>query len=201
VVVFSGRRVATAGAVCLALLAAGCGDDEEPEGGSPPEAPSSSSSSSTTTAPTDPTGSTTAPAVEPATGPPLKVKGVSLRLPEGWHVDNTDASFLHVGAADDRSGVINLGSFPALDPDVSLNRLARSTIRTGGYEPGEILPETTVAGRPAFHVAGPVAGDPSEEFGLVHDGEIVSVEFVFFRGPAAGRQELIESVLATVELG
>ena len=47
-------------------------------------------------------------------------------------------------------------------------------------------PPTTMAGQPAFHVAGEVVGDYSEEFGLIHDGEIVSVEFVFFRGPEAG---------------
>ena len=79
--------------------------------------------------------------------------------------------------------------------------MAQSTQRTGGYPPNAVQPPTTMAGLPAFHVAGRVAGDDSEEFGLIHDGEIVSVEFVFLRGPEAGRQELIESVLATVELG
>ncbi len=192
----------TGAALCLVLLVGGCsGDDPEAKDPPPSGSPSASDSPSEPTEPTGPTGPTDDPAtVEPATGPPLTVKGVSLRMPEGWHLDNDDASFMVVGAADDRTAIINLGSFPSLDPDVSLRRLARSTLRTGGYSNGKVLPEATMAGRPAFHVTGDVAGDWTEEFGLIHEGEIVSVEFVFRRGPKAGRQELIDSVLATVEL-
>lgn len=194
---FSGRWTACA-ALCLALLVTGCSDDDEPEGEGPPESPSSSDASS----PTDETTPTDEPStVAPATGPELSVKDVSIRLPEGWAVDNTDASFLVVGAANDDTGVINLSSFPSLDPDASIDVLARSTVKTGGYPRDAVQPPTTMAGQPAFHVAGEVVGDYSEEFGLIHDGEIVSVEFVFFRGPEEGRQELIDSVLATVELG
>ena len=165
-----------AGAVaCLALVATGCSDDDDPEGEGPPASPSSSDVSS----PTDETSPTDEPTtVAPATGPALKVKAVSLRMPEGWAVDNDDASFLVVGAADDGTALINLSSFPALNPDASLDRLARSTVKTGGYPPDSVLPPTTMAGQPAFHVAGEVGGDYSEEFGLIHDGEIVSVEFV-----------------------
>lgn len=188
-----------AGAVaCLALVATGCSDDDDPEGEGPPASPSSSDVSS----PTDETSPTEEPTtVAPATGPTLKVKAVSLRMPEGWAVDNDDASFLVVGAADDGTALINLSSFPALNPDASLDRLARSTVKTGGYPPDSVLPPTTMAGQPAFHVAGEVGGDYSEEFGLIHDGEIVSVEFVLWRGPKTGWDEMVESVLATVELG
>jgi hypothetical protein len=190
-------------ALCLATLVSGCDDEDPGSGAAPSETPTSSEASASPTGAGDPTGDPTAeqPTVEPATGPKLTVKAASLRLPLDWHVDNTDASFLHVGAADDRTALINLSSFPSLDPDVSIRRLARITQRTGGYPADSVQPPTTMAGRPAFHVAGPVAGDDTEEFGLLHDGEIVSVEFVFRRGPDTGRQELIESVLATVELG
>jgi hypothetical protein len=195
--VFSGRLAALCAALCLTALVSGCGDDEDPGGAAPTETPASSDTSTSATEPTEPPE----PSVEPATGPEMRVKAVSLRLPDDWHVDNTDASFMHVGAADDRTAVINLSSFPALDPDVSIARLAQSTQKTGSYPPGSVLPPTTMAGQPAFHVAGRVVGDDHEEFGLIHDGEIVAVEFIFLRGPKAGRQELIESVLATVELG
>ena len=193
---FSGGSTACA-TLCLVLLVSGCSDDD-PEAKVPPasESPSATDSSTEPTEPTDDPAT-----VEPATGPPLTLKGVSLRMPEGWHLDNDDASFLVVGAADDRTAIVNLGSFPSLDPNVSLMRLARSTLRTGSYSNGKILPEATMGGRPAFHVTGDVVGDWTEEFGLLHEGEIVSVEFVFLRGPKTGRQELIESVLATVELG
>lgn len=189
---FSGGWTACA-TLCLVLLLSGCGDDD-PESKDPPASESPSATDSTTEPTDDPA------TVEPASGPPLTVKGVSLRMPEGWHLDNDEASFLVVGAADDRTAIVNLGSFPSLDPDVSLRRLAQSTLRTGSYSNGTILPEATMAGQPAFHVTGDVVGDWTEEFGLIHDGEIVSVEFVFLRGPKTGRQELIESVLATVEL-
>jgi hypothetical protein len=197
--VFSGGW--TVGAtLCLVLVVSCCGD-EDPETKDPPASSESPSATDSPTESTEPTEPTEPPAtVEPATGPPLTVKDVSLRMPEGWHLDNDDASFLVVGAADDRTAIVNLGSFPSLDPNASLGRLARSTLRTGGYSNGKVLPEATMAGRPAFHVTGDVVGDWTEEFGLIHDGEIVSVEFVFRRGPKAGRQELIDSVLATVEL-
>jgi hypothetical protein len=136
----------------------------------------------------------------PAAGEPLSVKKVRLRMPDGWSLDNDDASYLVVGAADDRTAAIYLSSFPALDPDVSVARLAKSTQRTGGYPPNSVQPPTTMAGMPAFHVSGRVAGDYSDEFGLVHDGEIVSVEFVRRSGPKDGWQAMVESVLASVEL-
>lgn len=192
--VFSGRWT-TCAALCLVLLVTGCSDDDEPEGEGPPESPASSSSSTEETTPTD--EPTTAP---PATGPVLEVKAISLRMPEGWKLDNDDASFLVVGADAEENTLINLSSFPSLDPDASIARLAKSTEKTGGYPEGSVLPPTTMAGQPAFHVAGEVVGDYHEEFGLIHEGEIVSVEFVHLRGPRDGWPELIESVLATVEL-
>jgi hypothetical protein len=44
-----------------------------------------------------------------------------------------------------------------------------------------------------------VSGQDTEEFGVLHDGDIVAVEFNFKEGLEDGRQELIDSVLATVE--
>ena len=108
-------------------------------------------------------------------------------MPEGWAVDNDDASFLVVGAADDDTALINLSSFPALDPDASIDRLARSTEQDRGLSRGlRASRRPRWPAQPAFHVAGEVGGDYSEEFGLIHDGEIVSVEFVFWRGPKTG---------------
>lgn len=194
VVVFSGRWT-TCAALCLALLVTGCSDDDDPGGEGPPESPSSSSSATEETTPTD--EPTTVP---PATGPVLEVKGISIRMPQGWKVDNDDASFLVVGADAEENTVINLSSFPSLDPDASIDRLAKSTEKTGGYAKGSVLPPATMAGQPAFHVAGEVVGDYHEEFGLIHEGEIVSVEFVHLRGPRDGWSELVESVLATAAL-
>lgn len=196
----SGRFPARVVALALgaSVMLAGCADDDDPEAGDPPASPTSAAptSGSPTTEPS-PTDEPSTPA--PATGPRLALEDVALRLPKGWFVDNDDASFLVVGAAGDRSATITLSSFPALNPDVSIARLARITARTGGYPRGSIRPETTMAGLPAFHVAGWVTGQDTEEFGVLHDGDIVSVEFNFKEGLEVGRQELIDSVLATVE--
>lgn len=191
---FSGSGVTWA-VLCLALLVSGCGDDE-PEGGDPPTPPSSSASESADpTAPPSPTRSA-------ATGPVLSLKGVSLHLPQGWQISNDDSNILVVGADQDGDAVINLSSFPSLDRGASLGELARATVRTGGYPPGSVQEPVTMAGRSAFHVAGAVMGDDSEEFGLINRGDIVSVEFVFISDPPprAERQELIDSVLASVVL-
>lgn len=182
--------------LCLAL--AGCGDDD-PEGSEPRE-PSSSSGETGSPAPTDASPTDEEETVPPATGPELAMEAVSLRMPEGWRVDNDDSDIVVVGLADDLTSAIYLSSFPALDPSVSIAQLARSTQKEGGYPPGSILPETTLAGQPAFHLAGPVGGDYSEELGVLHDGAIISVEFVHRDGPRKGWEELLASVLATVEL-
>ena len=164
VVVFSGRWT-TCAALCLVLFVSGCSDDDDPASEEPPESPSSSSSSTDATAP--PTDEPTT--VPPATGPVLEVKDIAVRMPEGWAVDNDDASFLVVGADAEKDTLINLSSFPALDPDVSIRRLARITEESGGYAKGSVLPPTTMAGQPAFHVAGDVVGDFHEDFGLIHE--------------------------------
>ena len=188
----SARVVAMA--LAASLMLAGCSDDAKGDG--PSASPSSSSASASPTTEPSPTAE---PSVTPASGPRLALEDVEIRLPEGWSVDNDDASFLVVGTADDRSGIINLSSFPALNPDVSIARLGQITADKGGFPRDSVQPETTMAGLPAYHVAGPVAGDDSEQFGVLHDGDIVTVEFVFRRGPKDGRQELIDSVLATVQ--
>jgi hypothetical protein len=179
------------------LVLAGCSDGDAAGGDDPP---TSSSPSSSSTSPATEPSSTDEPSVMPASGPKLALEDVELRMPEGWHLDDDDVSFLVIGMADDRSATIALTSFPALNPDVSVAQLARITVRNAGYPPGSIQPETTMAGLPAFHVAGRVVGEDAEEIGVMHDGNIVAVKFNFIRGPVKGRQELIDSVISTVKL-
>jgi len=183
---------------CLVLLAGGCGDDDPDKADPPSPSPSSSDGSGSPAEPTTPTE--TATTVAPATGPVLKLRGTRLRLPEGWHVDNDQSNILVVGASEDLGMLINLSSFPSLDRKASLEDLAKATVETGGYAKGSIKKPGEMAGRPAFRVAGKAYGDYTEEYGLIHKGDIVSVEFVFIDAPKQGRRELIESVLATVRL-
>ena len=187
-----------AATLCLTLALAGCGDDEGESDAGPRETPTSAAGDTSPTGPASPTDES--PSVAPASGPRLAMEQASLRLPEGWQVDNDDSDIVVVGLAKDLSAAIYLNSFPSLDSGASLEQLARSTQRTGDYPPGSIRPETTLAGEPAFHLAGQVGDDYSEEFGLLHDGDIVSVEFVHRSGPRAAWSELVASVLATVEL-
>lgn len=188
-----------AAALCVALLT-GCADDD-PEAADPSDPTSDASS---TSPPTPPAGSASptdgAPTVVPATGPRLSLDDVEIRLPEQWSVEHDLVGFERAATADDRTAAVFLSSFPALDPDMTVAQLARTTEEEDGYPPGSVQAETSLADRPAFHVAGRVAGTYTEEFGVMHDGNIVAVEFVLRHGPDAGLQELIDSVLATVQL-
>ncbi|WP_232681961.1 hypothetical protein, partial [Nocardioides sp. R-C-SC26] len=86
-----------AAVVATAALAAGCSDvDDEPSpaGASTPGA----SDSAITDNPSDPSESPTETAgdfddVGPATGPALRLPGISLRLPAGWEYSRTRTEF------------------------------------------------------------------------------------------------------------
>jgi hypothetical protein len=141
-----------------------------------------------------------APSVEPATGPRLSLEGAALRMPDGWTVDSAQASYQVNGTSADRAGRIYLARIPALNPDATLAQLTRVAAETRRLPKSSIQPPITLAGVPAYHLSGRTAGDDVEQFGALVDGDIVTVEFVFYSGKDDGRSELIESVLATVEL-
>lgn len=180
-------------------LLAGCSDGGgDPDGGGSPE----TSSSATSASPTEQTSPTeTEASVEPATGPRLSLENAGLRLPEGWKVDDAQASFQVTGTAANRTGQIFLASIPALNPDVNLEQLTRIAAKTRRLPKSSIQSPTTLAGMPAYHLSGRAAGDDVEQFGALVDGDILTVEFVWFSGKDTGREELIESVLETVEIG
>jgi hypothetical protein len=184
------------------LLLAGCsGDDESSDAPRSPDA-SSEAPSPTTDAPS-PTesGLTDDPTVSPATGPVLEPEtgGIRLRLPGGWTLDDQQASFLVNGSAPRGKGRIFVDSFPALDPDVGLDLLARVSVDNGAFPRGSIQPHTTMAGVPVYHLAGKVGTEHVEEFGVIQNGDILTISFQMRGIPAHERQPLIDSVLATVE--
>jgi hypothetical protein len=185
------------------LLLAGCSDDDpaDPEGS--PETTSEGTPSPTgETSPTE-SEPTDDPSVDPATGPVLtpETGGIRVRMPEGWTLDENQASFLVNGSEPRGRGRIFVSSFPSLNRDASLQDLARVSIGNGGFPPGSIRPPVTVSGRRAFHLVGRVGSTPSEEFGALVDGDILTVRFDLMGVPEDERQPLIESVLATVEWG
>jgi len=205
VVVFSGRVVCAHLLTCalLGLSLTGCNDDDPKADGGPSSPSSSATREETNPTPSgDPSGSGSPTSdVPPATGPRLSLKGASLRMPEGWHVFNDESQIAVVGEDPEDFHTIDLSVFPALDQNATIQELARATQKTGGYPRGSIKPPTTLAGKPAFNVAGMVGGRYTEEFGLLHRGDIIAVEFAFYDGISkAERERLMQSVLATVEL-
>jgi hypothetical protein len=179
------------------LFLAGCSDEDDQSG-------SSESPETTSAEPTSPTeaGPTETPPVQPATGPVLTpdTGGIGIRLPEGWKVDHAD-SFLVDGSSPHGWAVIYVTSFPSLDPDIELTRMARLALKHSSFPPGSIRPPVLLNGELAYHLAGKGMSPLQEEYGTVIDGDMLSVKFVLDHIPKAKRQALIDSVLATVEWG
>jgi hypothetical protein len=202
----SGTRTAVAVALTLAAfpLLAGCSDDDAPSDSSQSQesAPEATASPSEDTDPSEP-GPTDEATVQPATGSVLapKTGGIRIRIPANWTLDERQASFLVNASGPGSRGRIFVSSFPALDPEVKLNRLARASADTGGYRRSSIRPHVEVGNRLAYHLKGDAFGSPQEEFGTIIDGDILSIEFHFDRIPKDDRPVLVQSVLATVEWG
>lgn len=176
------RHLAAAGCAA-ALLLAGCQDDPGPETG--PTGSESAPQESTT--PTE-------PAVEPATGPLVRFKQFQVHLPDGWKVDR---KFFTLTYTRDR------GSFDLLNISVmstsatNVTQLARSVLRSSSQELRRV-DDSEVAGEPAFHLVGTALRGEHDQYGVIRGGQ--SIRFMFeLDGSKAKRQELIDSVLASIE--
>ena len=196
-------RTALATAALVLLLTA-CADD-----GSADAAPDEASASTTTTptepseTPTDPAPTSTIvpePTVAPATGPELEQDAASLRLPEGWQLDELQASYLASGN-DARLGQGNIGlsQFPSLVSNPTDAMIERSTNRTRFQGKGEVLDPVDVGGVEMLHVAGRAGTVLEDEYVALVDGDLVSITFSTEPGlDEAQRDELVASVLASV---
>jgi len=188
--------------IVAALLAlAGCGDDPTSEVDNEPTEQASPSVDPTGTG--EPTESLppTSPTVQPATGKLLELSNVSVRVPEGFQPDPPDLSYLRF--AFERGGIqsIALGNTPAVNEDLSLREQARISIRNNVYDqPPSVLEPVEIGGIAMYHYAGKInPNEYVEEYGAVHDGSQVSVNFgLATTSPEAEREELVASVMASL---
>lgn len=173
------------------LLLAGCGG-----GGSEEAGPGSADTEASE--PSGPSESPS-PAVEPATGPPIKAEEVTIRTPQGYGRAETWTAYALVsrGPGEDFIGV---GQAPVYE-QLSDRAIARSVAKGatwGGTDParGE---NVLVDGVSMVHLHGPNGlGQYNDAFSAVVGDHLVELRFSLGGRPEA-RQEVVDSVLATVE--
>lgn len=203
------RRLALTTATAVLVLATGCGGDEPTAA---PTAPASSSAAST--ASSDPSGSgsespteeatsaTTGTSIAPATGRLITGKAVTFHAPASF--DGRAEKY------DD--GIELLGdigyslSFQDEETIVEepLEAFAKRTIKGCCYDPKlQRQPDLTIAGQPAFHLAGPDPGlaGYADFFGFFVAGRTVTLAInTALDLPQPERDTLVGSVLASVAL-
>ncbi len=187
--------------VCAVALAA-CGGDET--AASPPTNQSSTSTpvdaEQSPSEPADPTETT--PTVAPATGKVIKVRGLSVRVPEGW-TPNIRLTIQQGAFPTDRIGTImRVFRFPNSDL-FTIDELADEEV--GSFGPrGKRVDDLFMDGQKIYHLVGnPHRGSHTERFGtIIANGDQVFVEFEFGNGETrTERDEIIQSVLATAQFG
>ena len=177
-----------------ALLAAGCGGKDSPAG---PSASGSSADSSP--------GATSAASAAPATGGLMDSDYVSLRAPAGWKVEEQMKNATVIALGSGTASAVNLQLVPDFGQDASLTEQADLMRKSGSWTPPPTIEdETELAGLPAWHIHGKVDGGLSvlDGFGFLVRDRIVSVLFTqeLASTTPGKRQQVIDSVLATVEL-
>lgn len=194
---------ATAGGLALVLLLGGCGggSDASEEPADPASSSGTAGEAAGSDASTGETPSSTS-TVEPATGPLLKAEHATMNAPTGFRRQpdmvpfETSAGGSHRGSVD----VVTLGEMP-WGNDENMDEAVRLTIKTWADGPRpKRLEDVEIAGRPAFHVAGPSGKYTAlEEYGVLYEGDLVYFTFSLDDiNSEAYRRAAVESSLATV---
>lgn len=191
------RTRAWAPVVLLVLALVGCGGESEPE--SAPEVSASASESPSSASPTE--AESASPTVAPATGKVIKVEGLKVRTPQGW---NTNIPLALQQAAFPKGligTIMRVYHFPNSGL-FTIDELAESEVAEYGSK-GRRLEDLELDGQPVYHLAGnPDPGVYAERFGTIVDDARVFLEFQFANDEdRSTRDEIIQSVLATVQLG
>lgn len=198
------RLGVAAATTVLACVLTACGGSAEPGAaggpdGSTSSSPSSSSSPAESSASPSETAST--PAVAPATGPVLKVKGMRVRAPEGW------LTTIRVAAGQNAYPRGQVGT------TAGVNRFPNSGLyeidELGDEQLGDMgrgrkrLDDLEIDGTQVYHLVGsPEKGTQVERFGTIAADQRVALLFTFGNGESrAEKDEIIQSMLATLELG
>lgn len=181
--------------VLLGLTLNACGTAESPAEGTP--------SSSAATA--DPTDSSSDPN---AGGHPAEVDGGGFLVPPDWGVEKSDTG-LNLQAPTQRQGGARVGggslaSSSNLDLPSAIDDAADSALafhKNGSLDKVERLPDVTFGGVTFYHVRGDDSARWLDDYGTVHNGQLISVLWMFNRGMVDRKQtdEMINQVMTTFE--
>jgi hypothetical protein len=192
--------------VVLTFVLAACGPDSDGRSGEGDGAPDTaeSSSSATSESPSEaltetPTESASTPEVAPATGPAIKVKGLRVNAPNGWLASISVAA----GQSAYPRGVTGTLVGLHLFPNSELLTVEELAVEELGYIGAgrKRLDDLLIDGYQVYHLqASPEPGVKLERFGtIVNDGRVAILFRFGNRESRAERDEIIQSVLATVD--
>jgi hypothetical protein len=187
------RSTVLAALAAATLLLAGCGGDDEPEAG-PTSSPTDTASTATDPTPTEPAE----PTVEPATGPLIDRDRIRMNVPEGWRKSRQIATFLESAGDPDSDSTVSLGDLSAVG-DPTLRELAEAS--TGSRPDVRFEKPVEIAGVEWYRATGREGRYARfEQYGTIHNGSQATINFSLDDDvPRAEQQEIIDSVLASVE--
>jgi hypothetical protein len=144
--------------------------------------------------------------VQPATGLLLELDSISANVPQRWEQGSIATDFQISANEPPAEGFDTVTLFQVPDPSLGRGGVQRSAeqVLEGGYlQTPDILEPTEVDGVEVFHIAGRIdTASFVEHFGATVDGQAVRVEITMSdRRSKQERQSLVDSVLATVEIG
>lgn len=181
-------------------MLAGCGSG--PAGGDRPADTEASQSPTTAPESSSPTGEPdSTPAVAPATGRVLKVKGMRVNAPEGWETTMRVAvghGSFPPGQVGTTAGVVrfpNSGLF-------TIEEIADEEVADLGRG-GKRLDDLEIDGTQVYHLVWTdEKGVEVERFATIAADQRVALVFTFANGESrAEKDEIIQSMLATMQLG
>lgn len=148
-----------------------------------------------------PTESVSVPSVDPASGPRLAVRGLSVRAPEGWRATRPYAVMSAAVPGGATGTIVYVYRFPNSGL-FTVDSLGDSYRHQSGYKfKLKRLEDVELDGQTSFHVAGRSnPGEYVETFGSIVNEDHLMIFFEFLDGEdKSTRDEIIASVLETVD--
>lgn len=195
------QLVSTPAVAVIALLGvtlSACGSTDDPGEG-------------TTTASSSPSGQPTASSADPKAGWHIAADdGGQFLVPPDWDVEE-GATGLELQAPRQREGGIRVGggtftSNPTLDSGDAIDNAAEVSLKfskNAGQEKVERLPDVTLGGVRFYHVRGENEAQWVDEYGTVHNGQLIGVLWMFNREMVDRKQtdDMLNQVMSTFEPG
>lgn len=186
-------------ALLVSVLALGtaCNGSDDP--GATPSEPTSTATEAPSTEPTA-TESETA-SVAPATGPELEMPRASVRVPEGWEIQDQLVSAQTEAFDDDTASLITVSETEDFSGgQLTLEQMVDIWFQTSPYDMRpKALPATELDGVEVYHLAGKTDRlSYLEEFGADRGDRIVALTFELSTELSPQeREEIVDSVVAT----